>query len=284
MCLEQMVAVNGVNLWSTVQGGGLPIVLCHGGPGAYDCLEPVAEMIDDLCQVIRYDQRGGGRSSESGPYNVSTFVEDLDSLRKHYAHERWIVAGHSWGAGLALAHAVRFPAHTTAVIHISGTGIDPKWHEEYRKNRLAVLSEAERNEYTRLRSEREEVEGVELERMEKRLTELSRRADVCSPDHIGMLPQYDLHPTSNDVNREVGSDWSAYQNDPAFHKAVHRLRMPILFVHGAADSRPAHFIEKLSSLVQNGCYRAIEESGHYPWVERPEDLKKILREFLVEHS
>lgn len=73
------------------------MVLCHGGPGGYDYLAPVANTVSDLCEVVRYDQRGSGRSQPIGPYDVATFVNDLETLRKHFNFERWIVGGHSWG-------------------------------------------------------------------------------------------------------------------------------------------------------------------------------------------
>ena len=55
MSQEQIHLINGVQLWTTTQGRWQPIVLCHGGPGGYDYLQPIADMISDLCQVIRYD-------------------------------------------------------------------------------------------------------------------------------------------------------------------------------------------------------------------------------------
>lgn len=80
---EQVLQINGVRLWTTVQGKGIPMVLCHGGPGGYDYLSAIADTVSDLCQVVRYDQRGSGRSQPVGPYDVSTFVDDLEGLRKH---------------------------------------------------------------------------------------------------------------------------------------------------------------------------------------------------------
>ena len=47
---------------------------------------------------------------------------------------------------LALAYAVRHPHRTTAVVYISGTGIDPRWHDDYRRNRLATLGDADRQD------------------------------------------------------------------------------------------------------------------------------------------
>ena len=93
--------MNGVSLWTATQGSGPPAVLCHGGPGIYDYLEPVAAMIHDLATVHRYDQRGCGRSQDEPPCDVATFVADLDALRAHGGYESWTVIGHSWGAFLA---------------------------------------------------------------------------------------------------------------------------------------------------------------------------------------
>ena len=52
---EQVFSINGVQLWTTVGSEGTPTVLCHGGPGGYAYLVPVANMISDVCRVVRYD-------------------------------------------------------------------------------------------------------------------------------------------------------------------------------------------------------------------------------------
>ena len=110
-------------------------MLCHGGPGLYDYLEPVADMIDDFATVHRYDQRGCGRSQDKPPYDIATFVADLDAFRAHWGCDSWTVMGHSWGAELALMYALRHPEHVSRLVYLSGTGIDPAWHAEYRRNR-----------------------------------------------------------------------------------------------------------------------------------------------------
>ena len=159
-------------------------------------------MISDVCRVVRYDQRGSGRSQLVGPYDVSTFVEDLEGLREHFNFERWVVGGHSWGAFLALAYAVRFPMRTIAVLHIAGTGIDARWHDEYRENRLNALSESEREEYQHLQAQREQVADVEWDRIRDRLRFLSSKTDVFDPNRVGDLPSFDLYPISHEANEK----------------------------------------------------------------------------------
>jgi len=73
---------------------------------SYSGMAPVAEMVEDLALVHRYDQRGSGRSRSDGPFDVASFVADLEALRRHWRHDRWLVGGHSWGANLALFYAL----------------------------------------------------------------------------------------------------------------------------------------------------------------------------------
>ena len=281
MYLEQIIPINGVRLWTAMQGTGQPMVLCHGGPGGYDYLDPIADMTSDLCRVVRYDQRGSGRSQAAAPYNVSTFVSDLEGLRKFFNFERWVVGGHSWGAGLALAYAVKFPARTVAVLHIAGTGIDNRWHDEYRENRLNALSKSEREEYQRLRTQRERTTGAESQRILDRLRTLSRRTDVFDQNRVDDLPTFDSYPVSDAVNEKVGADWKCYTTDSGFQQSVYNLPMPILFLHGACDPRPIHFIETLASKLPCGTFVSIPESGHYPWVEKSDEVKATLRRFIL---
>ena len=252
----------------------VPVVMTISGP--------VADMVSDLCQVVRYDQRGSGRSQLIGPYDVSTFVDDLEGLRRHFNFERWIVGGHSWGAGLALAYAVRFPTRTIAILHIAGTGIDDRWHDEYRENRLNALNESEREEYQRLRAQTEHVESAEQERILDRLRALSRMTDVFDSNQVDNLPSFDEYPVSNEANEKVGADWQNYTKDSRFRQSVYNLSMPVLFLHGACDPRPIHFIETLASKLPQSTFASIPESGHCPWIEKPNEVKASLRQFVVD--
>src|SRR5687767_1759732 len=88
---KELVEVNGVRLWTARQGCGPPLVLLHGGPGLWDDFADLAAMVADLVTVHRYDQRGCGRSMAVPPYDVATFVADLEALRVRWGHPRWIV-------------------------------------------------------------------------------------------------------------------------------------------------------------------------------------------------
>jgi L-proline amide hydrolase len=68
-------------------GGPLPLVVCHGGPGAtHDYLLPLADLADSR-PVIHYDQVGNGRSTHLPEhpeiFTVDLFVEELYHLIDH---------------------------------------------------------------------------------------------------------------------------------------------------------------------------------------------------------
>src|SRR5262245_2104985 len=135
---EAIVETGSARLWTARTGcGAPPVLLCNGGPGCCDYLAPIAAMIDDLQEVIRWESRGCGRSSPQGPFDLSTCISDLEDLRVALAIERWIVGGHSWGANLALAYALRHPQRCTGLIYLSGTGLSEEWKSAYRIARAA---------------------------------------------------------------------------------------------------------------------------------------------------
>jgi proline iminopeptidase len=130
---EAFVTSNGARLWTISQGAGVPVVLCSGGPGMADYLAPVAGMIDDIAQAIRFDARGCGRSDIIGPYDIQTCLDDLEAIRRYYGIARWIVGGHSFGADFALLYAIAQPQATAGLICLAGGRVanDREWHSAY---------------------------------------------------------------------------------------------------------------------------------------------------------
>ena len=130
---DRFIRSGTARLWSTSTGRGTPLLLFNGGPGCDDYLAPVASMIDDLCQVIRFEPRGCGRSDWDGNYDLETLLIDSEAIREEYGTERMIVAGHSAGPDLALAYALRHPRRVMGLIGIAGGRIvnDRDWSAAY---------------------------------------------------------------------------------------------------------------------------------------------------------
>lgn len=134
---ETYVPYEGGQLWSCESGLNehKTILLCNGGPGCSDYLSPVADMLEHY-RVIRFEQRGCGRSTADGRYDLATTLEDIHHLKQYYHLSQFIIGGHSWGANLALVYALTHPESVEALIYIAGSGIHDNrhWSEQYHKN------------------------------------------------------------------------------------------------------------------------------------------------------
>ncbi len=281
--MEQNIShINNVMLWHLVQGKGIPIVLIHGGPGAYDYLEPLGKLINaEIFQIIRYEQRGSWRSEKKGPYNIETFIEDLEQLRIHLGINSWVVCGHSWGASLALAYSAKYPSKVKALIYISGTGVNNAWHAEYRENRLNYMDEKDREEFLYLRKIIDTLKGDEKVYTQKRLRELSLRTDLFDQANYVKLPRVDYPFVNNEVNQQISSETPNYLESREFITGISNIHFPSLFIHGETDPRPGKYSLQLSSSLSNSTFSLIAKSGHYPWLDNPIILEKRLNDFLL---
>lgn len=136
---EKFVEVVDGNLWTKKIGKGIPVLLISGGPGMCNYLEPVATLIEEICEVIMFDPKGCGRSNFNGNgYDIETCINDMEAIRRAYGYEKWLVIGHSWGADIGLAYTLLCPESIIRFVSISGTGIqnDRDWKETYNQNKF----------------------------------------------------------------------------------------------------------------------------------------------------
>src|SRR5947209_9454919 len=112
--------------------------MCHGGPGLWDMSGSVATSLEGRFRVIRWDQRGCGRSEHRGPYSVARCVADLDAIIDR--QPRVALFGHSWGATLALRYALDHPDRVSALVYACGTGLGWTWREPHRHAIAARLA------------------------------------------------------------------------------------------------------------------------------------------------
>lgn len=106
------------------------ILLLHGGPGVPDYLADVSGILATKHRVIRFDQRGTGRSPcDSRRYALDDYVNDVEAVRRARNLERLKLLGHSWG-GLVLSstpRGIRIGSRSCAcVIRASGSGATGK--------------------------------------------------------------------------------------------------------------------------------------------------------------
>lgn len=119
---SSMLPVGDGHLLNVQQFGraqGIPALLLHGGPGS-GCTPGLRRGFDARrYHLVCIDQRGAGASKPRGATHANTtahLVADIEHVREHLGIPRWLVAGGSWGATLALAYAAAHPRAVAALL------------------------------------------------------------------------------------------------------------------------------------------------------------------------
>ncbi len=122
--IGRFIEVNGVRLHYLERGKGNPLVLLHGNGGMIQDFETsgLIEIAAKRYRVIVFDRPGYGYSERP---RGTIWTPDAQAELLHRALEqlgiaRSIVLGHSWGASVAIALALKYPQAVSALILASG--------------------------------------------------------------------------------------------------------------------------------------------------------------------
>jgi 3-oxoadipate enol-lactonase len=127
--VELMIPVSGGEIWAEDTGGdGTPVVLVNASWSSAGIWSPLIGLLDGRYRVIRYDDRGYGRSpAPSVPF---TRLADLRAVLDHMGVAAAVVVGHSGGGGTALSLALSEPQRVVSLILIAPGVPDYPWPEE----------------------------------------------------------------------------------------------------------------------------------------------------------
>jgi proline iminopeptidase len=272
---------DGVQLFYRTAGSGTPAILLSGGPGfTVDYMIPVGEFLPASYQRVFYEQRGTGRSRLPAmtPENMTLqhVVADLEALRVHLRQERLFLVGHSWGGMLAMAYAAAHPDRVDRMITIGPGGPTLEFAQWFNDNiRMRLRPEdiaAERYwddaprrgvdvDKAALESIRAITPGYFFDR-EKGLAFRSMLTDGTITVRVNELLFADMA--------------KGYDSRPG----LARLNRPVLIVQGHQDPVGDKTAEDIHKAITSSMLKYINQCGHMPWIEQPDQFRRILAEFL----
>jgi proline iminopeptidase len=272
-------ADDGCRLWVAEEGWGRPLIVCHGGPGLWDMFGSFAELLSGQVRVIRWDQRGCGRSERRGPYSLDRSVADLDAVWTHCGVDRTAVLGHSWGATLALRYALDHPDRVNALIYVSGTGLGWAWREPFQRAAAKRLARHGPRLSELRAKDRTEAEDRELAILQWSAeftgSDAMRHADDMATPWFGINQDcYDA------IWTELRQTW----HESALIPACRALNIPVLIIDGADDLRPRWAVDSLEHALPDVTRRILACVGHVPWLEVPGLFGDLLRDYLRGHQ
>ena len=117
------VSVGDTRLFVEERGAGYPLIILHGGPGLdHHMFGDYLDALTDRHRLLLVDLRSNGQSdmTPESTWTLAQNARDVVSLAQTLGLGAHAVLGHSYGAFVALQHAVDFPAAAAQSIISSG--------------------------------------------------------------------------------------------------------------------------------------------------------------------
>ena len=269
---------DGVDLFVSVKGTGIPCLYIHGGPGSgsYWLEEFSGAMLEKNFSMVYLDQRGVSRSGspQNKDYSLERMLKDFEEVRTALGIKKWIVLGHSFGAGIQTAYAHKYPASVSGMIMLNGTvNIEESLKSTFAYTKKRVTTE----QYEKL----EATDGPLMNRMYSAMQLLGADAyklfyrDKANSDSMDRV----MGKISGNWNYEFGgivNNFPEYFQD--FSPLTKQIKVPVLVFSGKTDYAigPEHY--KLIQFPNQMLIRS--DVGHLPFLEAKEDLQKSIQAYL----
>lgn len=276
----RLVPISDTRLYVDERGDGPPLIVLHGGPGLDhrsfgDYLDPLA----DRFRLLFVDQRSQGRSDRApeSTWTLPQMAADVESLARSLTLERFAVLGHSFGAFVALQHAVDFPHSAAATIVSSGVP----------SARFLAQVDAQLESFEPVELRRQVQRSWEMEKVVADAEQVAALLHDQLPFHFAdprdsRIPEFEARTAgavyAPDVLRHFANlEYGAIEVEDRLSKAEH----PVLVLAGRGDrvcSVPA--AEAMAAGLPQSEVVVFEHSGHMTFVEENEVYLDVVRKFL----
>ncbi|WP_216319222.1 alpha/beta fold hydrolase [Deinococcus aestuarii] len=260
-----------------------PLIVLHGGPGLdhtefADYLDPLT----DTVRLVLLDERAQGRSDREAPaetWTLGQMAADVSAVARALGAPRYAVFGHSYGAFVALQHAVEHPGAAAATVVCCGVG-SSRWLDDI-PERLQSFEPPELREQvqTSWANEADVRTEADLARLmheqmpwhfadprDPRIADYEVRVEAAGPRY------------APDVLRQFSV---AGYGGIEVEDRLERVTGPLLVLAGRHDRTcPPGASELIATRVPGAGLHIFEGSGHMPFVEEPEAFLGVVRGFL----
>ena len=250
------------------------VAVLHGGPGAPGYMAPVARELAHTFRVLEPLQRGAGDVL----LTVARHVEDLgEVLTSRCGEAQAVLAGHSWGAMLALAYAAAHPDRVASIVLIGCGTFDVAARARFRAIIDARMDDGLRRRVDRLTDDYRDADERLRIRAELTLPLYSHDVDPAAAGFEGCDAR---------AHQETWDDMMRLQTAGVYPRAFEVIHAPAIMLHGAADPHPGSMIRaSLEPYLPQLEYVEWERCGHYPWLEPVrDDFFHALVEWIQRHG
>ncbi len=234
----------------------------HGGPGAAGSALGLALLAAEICPVMEPMQTA---------CSITGQVQELKEQILTAGCRKMILAGHSWGAMLAVLFAHSCPELVRKLILVGCPPLSAGYVPMIKERRNRNLAPDERRELERLTEllESGRAEEGEKDRLLKRLETLAEKGDGVDPLEKTELERQCPVVLNGEQYASVWNEAARLRSEGRFLEMTASLSCPVTFIHGRQDPHPPEGLtEPLEGCGLNMQVYLLEACGHTPWQER----------------
>jgi pimeloyl-ACP methyl ester carboxylesterase len=260
--------------WRSDDSGPAALLL-HGGPSLSEYLDSLAIELAGVVTTARYQQRGISPSLEEGPLDVETHVADAVAVMDALGWDRAWLVGHSWGGHLAMHVAAAHPDRAHGLVVLDGLGaVGDGGTAMLGPNLTAKLSAEVRARVEELDAKGDRGEASEDEHREQ--MQLVWPYYFADPSSAPPMPEFRFHPYG-------AVTWASIMEHfkrRTLEQGLRAFTGPALVVHGERSPIPLVEAERTAALMPQA-QLAVNRHGHWPWLEEPGLVKKLIAEVIA---
>lgn len=274
---EFTAQINGLKLWYKVSGSGPVCILPTPGWGPSSELYFLrSRPLESMFTMVYLDTRGSGRSERPDPhtYTFKNFSADIEGLRKHLGIETIWLMGHSEGGRIILNYASEHGDHVDGLILVDAP-VGNTSNDSLRIKRMQLRKDEPWFGDAFKAFQKFPATQQEFETYIKAITpfffsstaNLEKNRDVFEKTSLSFAA----------TQGQGQSDRSSV--DPAMFLPA--MKIPALVIVGDDDFIcPPSAAEYLHREIPNSKLLVIENAGHFPWLEQPQEFFDGIRTFL----
>jgi len=273
---EWQITLHGRRVIYRIAGSGPPVVLIHGMLNSSSHWQSVALELARDHTVIAPDLIGHGDSAAPrGDYSLGAHAASIRDLLAAIGIERASIVGHSLGGGVAMQFFYQFPQRVERLVLISSGGlgrdVSPMLRTAALPGMSALLS---------LTIQPRLLAALDVAGL--RLRQRARRGGV----YLQAIARA-LRPLENAEARQAFLTTLRSVIDVHGQRvsATDRLylleSMPTMIVWGERDHTiPLAHGRLAHEAIPHSFFRTLPDAAHFPHLEDPEGLSRLLREFI----
>lgn len=251
--MDKTINIRGTQLFYTVEGEGMPVILMHGWGCNHSTLKSIEAQLTPGFKVYNVDFPGFGGSNEpSAVWGVEEYTSLIEDFARQEHIESPILLGHSFGGRVGILFASRNKVHK--LILVDAAGVKPRRSLRY---------------YYKVYSYKA-IKHALLFFLGKKRGETalnSYRAKVGSSDYSNASPMMRAI-LSKVVNEDLKS-------------VMPRIACPTLLIWGANDTAtPLADAKIMEKLIPDAGLVSFDGVGHYSFLENPYQFAAVLKSFL----